>query len=137
MKAKELRIGNLLVTLEGVLTKVDALMIMELSQCEAAKNTGAFRYSPIPLSPELLSKCGFYTFGYHDNYFYHAELTPHVVKWDNGYTLEAVDDIHIADIFYHFHQLQNIFFWLTDKELEDNWVNIDSNIRTEKNGEPY
>ena len=56
MKANELRIGNL-VNCQGKICKVKALFFLDMST-----NYGTYGYSftePIPLSEEILLKCGF------------------------------------------------------------------------------
>lgn len=66
---------------------------------------------PIPLTDELLKKCGFREIV--EKVFVHGEMV-NLVKGDNGYCLYDRLSIDISSL----HQLQNIFFALTGKELE-------------------
>ena len=72
---------------------------------------------PIPLTPRILEKCGFKEGSYHKNWFSIPTLTPHIVKYDDGFILEMVDDIRISESFQYLHQLQNLYFALTGTEL--------------------
>lgn len=57
MKASELRIGNW-INIFGIPKQVDGLMIVGLSQIEAAHKI-ALDMSPIELTPEILTRAGF------------------------------------------------------------------------------
>lgn len=74
-------------------------------------------YNPISLTEEILLGCGFKNGSYHTNWFSHYELTSHIVKYDDGFILEEVDDIRISTSFHYLHQLQNIYYALTGTEL--------------------
>lgn len=120
IKANELRIGNKLFTAIAAVITInrDHLYHME-DQCE--------NFSGIPLTPEILESCGFE---------YNAEKHTHVVKifddesgyrtlfigseanfywWGlQDYTLDSIRGFKI----HYLHQLQNLYFALTGKELE-------------------
>ena len=75
--------------------------------------TGALEYNPIPLTPEILEKCGF---GKSDSIHFGAVITG-----------ERVTDVkNVAEIYVkrvgiraqYLHQLQNIYFALTGEELK-------------------
>jgi len=109
MKANELRIGNYLQSRENRIFKVT---IEDLQFIEAGSLC-----LPIQLTEELLLKCGFEIkksgrFGneYHFKNFslYTSKEKTICFVWDDKY---------IIDILY-IHQLQNIFFALTNQELK-------------------
>jgi len=114
MKAEELRIGNIL---RDKYTG-DNLIVLELT-----KDRITFDYitdkkwqaEPIPLTEEIILKCGFEIeegrFGneYHldDFILYTSEQLSICFCWDN-----FIKDIK------HLHQLQNLYFALTGQELD-------------------
>ena len=71
----------------------------------------------IPLTPEILEKCGFRR---HDNYFNHDNFDGfHILRYHDGEcVIELGDQFHILSAPFSFlHQLQNLYFALTGKEL--------------------
>lgn len=127
IQATELRIGN---WVEEVFAggrgqkQVNWLMLQDM-----CKKTPMFLYEPIPLSPDILEKCGFV-----------KEIRGKVWEFDGEetvYFLNGVDIFHKEDqgFFYatytrypgrgfkagvqveHLHHLQNLIFALTGEEL--------------------
>lgn len=123
VKANELRIGNYIL-LDGKPIKVIAGVIVDMHYCEEIDG-GDERYQPIPLTPEVLEKCGFTVAGDKE---YGGWITPFygVLKDDafririNGMgTFYYSPDKYANPIYLHsLHQLQNWFFALTGEELE-------------------
>lgn len=75
-------------------------------------------FEPIQITTDKLLELGFTKGDYHTNWFSHVELNCHLVQFSDGeYVLEGVDDIRLSEGFRYVHQLQNIFYWLTFKEL--------------------
>lgn len=69
--------------------------------------------NPIPLSEELLLKCGFEKHQWGDAVIYYSPL----LELDAHFCLKGVDyNIQVKSL----HQLQNLYFDLTGKELEVN-----------------
>lgn len=73
---------------------------------------------PIPLTEEILLKCGFEKVRYEK--YAHNELNklrayPHVMK--DGFGIYIMGSYTLPNI-KHLHELQNLFFALTGKELE-------------------
>jgi hypothetical protein len=81
---------------------------MDLWQCEQAKNVGAFRYSPIPLTAELLEGVDWEGYvKFHFNSYFSIDDVGHFF-YHNDYTGINID---------YLHQLQNMYFAITGKEL--------------------
>lgn len=125
MKANELRIGNYIQVKykEWTIERVDAITIEILGE------SGNDEYQPVPLTPEILEKCGAYNESGNENIY--------------SYVIEVggEDDIHIIyrggvdieDRYYiycrgadlrppfqikYVHQLQNLYFALSGSELD-------------------
>ena len=125
MEAKELRIGNYIYRpdLTGVGLRKEK--ILELG--EKAIVTGPikvkcdyFELSPIPLTKEWLVKFGFEKIS---QYFYKKEkfsielFVLDNINWAFRFRTTEKSSIMIASI-QHVHQLQNIYFALTNEEIE-------------------
>ncbi len=114
MKAEELRIGNIL-NVDGNYWTIDTISSEELYFKENIHYNHILNAEPIPLTEEILLKCE----GNHSA-FYHVfdcvELGLVDDDFINGfYTLYL--DGYTKKISY-LHQLQNLYFALTGKELE-------------------
>lgn len=102
MKASELRIGNFInspngqIIVSGIETDFDDLTGGENS----VNDFPLSKLQPIPITEEWLEKLGFKQYGM--NEFEHI---------DNGLYIECSYDLRYV------HQLQNIFFALTNTEL--------------------
>lgn len=115
MKATELRIGN------HVYRQSDKMVINRNSvyQIEVVTKQTESKYDPIPLTEEWLIKFGFH-YSDDDNEFLELELM-HKIKLyaDNSNNFSTVvlrlkeNEIEIKSV----HQLQNLYFALTGKEL--------------------
>ncbi len=111
MEAKELKIGNL-VDHFGI-TKINAGMIAE---CEINPS----RYNPIPLTEEWYIKFDFNKISknilYNENY---PIITGVDLKFEkNGVVLKLNGELSGESKIKYVHQLQNLYFALTGKELE-------------------
>jgi len=114
MKANELRIGNLVQhKYSGIIkTDINAISIVEIQNREDIEEI----YSPIPLTEEWLLKFGFVKLGKLD-FFYISEQEMNFkvscdLKMIAWYNLQ----LHGVEI-KHVHQLQNLYFALTNTEL--------------------
>ena len=121
MKANELRIGNYLNTSEAIGittvfhidTDVDGWRVNYLS--------GKF-YKPIPLTPEILDKCGFDL----TQWFCEGSYKIREDRSDMlyGWTFVVRNANHDREIefgyFKYVHELQNLYFALTGEELNIN-----------------
>lgn len=113
IQASELRIGNI-IKYYGRYTRVEPNNITELSK-------GAGDYKPIPLTEEILLKCGFEKINKHkelDSHGYLMDGMEYLHTIDNGITF--TDSVQNEIEFKYLHQLQNLYFALTNKELEVN-----------------
>jgi len=123
MKAKELRTGNL-VNYKKDLIKTTSRTILNIDEMNAV-------YKPIPLTEEWLLKFGF------EKIVFDSEETGYGIEYrldiNNNTTFVIEDDFSFGienkqlnthwleldfDIFTGIHQLQNLYFALTQKELE-------------------
>ena len=121
--ANELRIGNLAYNQYGKIGTVwgfkvgDATHDFEhiVSFKELNVNSCYSRYiKPIPLTPEILEKCGFEKGSI---YFYFPKFRiAKIENSDNWIILFSNSDLPICR-FQHLHQLQNLYWCLTNEEL--------------------
>lgn len=121
IQEKELRIGNLLL-FKGNKIKIDSV---EISYCEQYKEEFNETFKPIELTEEILLKCGFVKCGvmadltlnisYNRVLCYnHDHETVNMAQHTGGF--KNLRDVHLNKINY-LHQLQNLFWCLTGKEL--------------------
>jgi hypothetical protein len=111
MKANEFRIGNLAKYKDQFL-RIENLVKDEFWAIRRGDSTELIPLAdiePIPLTPEILKKCGFKKF--ESGNFYHPktmfELTPKFWLEDSERAVKAE----------YLHQLQNLYFALTGEEL--------------------
>lgn len=128
MSTKELRIGNIVIDDEGntvIIEQITGDNILESAKVSRPTEKGnRLLYSsniyPIPLTEEILLKCGFKKTNY-DSYF-------ETKKWSNGESIITVTDddclVSMENTFNKrcedLHQLQNLYFALTGQELTIN-----------------
>lgn len=117
IKANELRIGNYVYVIKVVPIIVTADHIKSISE-------GDIDYTPIPLTPKILDSCGFKLDKRVGVWFetkpYNKDKTS-VAIWDShtmDYKWSMADNKHIQ--IKYLHQLQNLYFALTGKELTVN-----------------
>lgn len=142
MKADELRIGNI-VGLKGHTLDDNQIVHHEIFQVSIAslcedgtvelkcvvngKELRALHKETelvsIPLSEELILRCGFC---YNDDYCCYEQNFMQIAKLEDGYYFTSYDEVRlenrpISNITFAFlHQLQNLYFALTGKELKVN-----------------
>lgn len=118
INANELRIGNLVNVPHGNV-QIDYFL----------KDTGAHfsdgcggtwgSLEPIPLSPEILDKCGFVKSEHDDELWQHDDME--IMLYNNQFYQSAnLAEYKIGKAIKYVHQLQNMFFSLNDKELQIN-----------------
>lgn len=121
VKANELRVGNWVNILKTVPVLITGNHIQSISEGDAD-------YKPIPLTPEILEKCGFRkykddsggkvfkSFRYNNLCIeYRTKKSRGMIVWhdsndDYGITLPSISIISL-------HQLQNLYYALTGEEL--------------------
>lgn len=113
MKASELRIGNLVSN--GINHyAVDINMLYDLATLEH------YPIEPIPLTPEILDKCGFEKNNIGHNDFdiiaLYAKEEFEIIQYSDGFGWDTGLG-KISDTNY-IHQLQNLFYCLTGEELK-------------------
>lgn len=120
--ARELRIGIWVKQLHlGKYTQVDLFTLGEIADDE----TYLDHLMPIPLSPEMLEKCGFKknTDGQGYDILLNLPLNSdwmYLVWNDSGFYLSNEDIVLVILKCDYLHQLQNLYFALTQTELTIN-----------------
>ncbi len=128
IQANELRLGNkMLYTNSNGDSEIIGCNVFHLAdlsgQTDEAKPEMAERYSPIPLTPEILEKCGFKLWD-NDWYFTKLEWLELSINIESGeiciqpikHGSQLFSGVHLYCK--SLHQLQNLYFALTGKELE-------------------
>lgn len=125
MEANELRLGNLVHDKEGKVIKVQIIFEEWVNDLRYDCDFYVEELQPIPLTEELLIKCGFeVTWNGREMYFvavkdrFHLCASMHGTHWaysSGGYDAEF-NDFEVESL--SLHQLQNLFFILTGNELE-------------------
>ena len=130
MKANELRIGNYLYNTEG---KIDVVNIQALEYLLKYGDTPFCQVKPIPLTPELLEKCGFSDKDYKSGYIgieikAGGMITDFVLtkpqvlgEFQKQFCWEyTAGNIPFFLKLEYLHQLQDLYFALTGEELKIN-----------------
>lgn len=136
IKREELRVGNILGFRETDYVSVYCINGDDtIRHLQVLKEYGCFRlnqYQPIPLTEEILLKCGF------EKIEYNSEETGYGIEYVlirggySGFRLEYYEDFSIGimgsendqavtpnvDVLCYLHQLQNLYFALTGEELK-------------------
>lgn len=118
IKVNELRIGNYVLDQFGVIRTIETIganesirVFSEIYKCESM----SLQYcNPIPLTEEMLLKCGFTRFGklLRLNTFEYWTLSKSlVIHGHGGYYTGLILKIQ------YLHQLQNLYFALTGEEI--------------------
>lgn len=107
INANELRLGNKILKLSGYVVEVDIDTLIRI------KRSPQF-YKPIPLTPEVLEKCGC-TMGTDPDMWRHASGV-WLTRAANGkfFTSGFRADHYIE----YLHQYQNTVFWATGEDLK-------------------
>lgn len=111
MKVEEVRIGNW-VKMGGLPEQVNNITTIDVN------GYSINRYEPIPLTEDILLKCGFLKntmFGYNEHFIYrkgNIEITA-------LYNCDFAIVIHeTSRVFHYVHQLQNLYFSITNNDLK-------------------
>lgn len=116
MTAKELRIGNRIL-FDGKITIVNTRMLAYINNANRLKNKiDLIAFEPIPLTEEILLKCGFKKIL--NQYKKTTKTKPFIILFlDHKF---QYDDLRYETNLECIHQLQNLYFSLTEEELEIN-----------------
>lgn len=116
IQANELRIGD----------EIDRGAVVEIHKDGVKVFNGLHYYEneifPIPLSPEILEKCGFSKTSYEEQSWQISQSENGIVFCEddkNGYC-EVVLDFYSQVRVRYLHQLQNLYYALTGTELNIN-----------------
>lgn len=119
IKASDYRIGNLIRDYNGDVAQVAAIDILAMNQCEVANTPIEFIFN-IPLSEEWLLKFGFtkHLDPPNDEAFFnlHEVLNLEQIN-ENVYCFDYGGQVQTA-LISKVHQLQNLIFSLTGRELK-------------------
>lgn len=126
MKAQDLRIGNYLKVTLNSQTSTEGITASGIMDIYCNKDNTSIKYEPIPLTEEVLLKCGF-EMSEHGEYFIkdNADSFDGVMSTKLTYNLTDelftvlntdYDGYHVECK--HLHHLQNLYFALTGEELK-------------------
>lgn len=132
MKVNELRKGNLLYYHSTNLVGTVSLISEFVFDCrnEIGSFTPNCKYDPIPLTEEILSKCGFDFSAFKKpmqtcgvDLFYGHDYYFKRIGYKTDLILRSLNGVFRIECFYstriqYLHQLQNLYFALTGEELE-------------------
>ncbi len=123
MEAKELRIGNKVLNVKGEVDSIKeiweknndyAVVLENEHNAYYLTHKGGELIKPIPLTEKWLLKFGFESY---DVEYKYASRWLNIEKSENGY-VKLADDYFIDSFeFKHVHQLQNLYFALSNEEL--------------------
>ncbi len=128
IKANELRIGNYLHNpVQNINFKIDARVIISIeSEEKRSEIYDKYSYKPIPLTEEMLLKCNFLSKGFTNEF---ENIKEYILS--NEISVDYFTGTKDFDILYkgvalnyydekeiYVHELQNVFYFLTGKELE-------------------
>lgn len=122
IKQNELRLGNYVKTIHDTLDIIKVTEIKEsVIYSDKTKGISYGSLLPIPLTREILLKCGFEQSEW-DNYSTFRNLFCQegsiVISLKNKYI--EIGDLTLDFKIKHLHQLQNLYFALTNEELKIN-----------------
>ena len=117
INANELRIGNWVKLFNDDFYKIHVIS-KTVIQVEGGIIGGEVfkleHIQPIPLTPEILEKCGFKKGSI---YFYFSKFRIVKINDSNNWLILLSDTYHHLCKLKHLHQLQNLYFALTGEEL--------------------
>ena len=117
IKANELRIGNWV----RFINKTLQVFPGTIEDCQRANDTDSpFKYEPIPLTPEILERCGFHK---HNYAWVQEDFTENNSRF--YFSIWSIDDVSFkynsAEVDLELnssHQLQNLHYALYGRELQ-------------------
>lgn len=114
--ANELRIGNWVVY-DGGLHEIDAIWSYAINLKYVAGGIELKKISPIPLTPEILDKCGFIKTG-NEGECINCNRGILYIKFDHiGLVEYRIGELWFTTVHY-LHQLQNLYWCLCGEELQ-------------------
>jgi hypothetical protein len=125
MKATEVRVGNWVYNKNRSFIKVSSISNDSGVMCIA--HIPEYDCYPIPLSTDIVKKCGFGEVGMYENVYHKDNIRIHFdknCKRENEETNSVLfiiysdDDSTFSKEVSSLHELQNLYFALTGKELE-------------------
>lgn len=121
MKAEELRVGNL-VKMDGDLVSVDLWLFKELYNNNSVTST--LLLSPIPITEDILLKCGFEAESKYDDFklngvnIQSCSMRCKTLERFSFYLNLGDENDELNNKIDYLHELQNLYYSLTKKELE-------------------
>jgi hypothetical protein len=127
LKLYELRIGNLF-EIEVQPEKKKIKKVREIKQRQILLDGNWYnldRLIPIPITPEILLRCGFKKFDWlTDSDIFQCDFFKCILH-ENGLQIFA-DDFNNLKPLKYLHEFQNLYFALTGEQMEINIDNIDN-----------
>lgn len=122
IQANELRVGNCLLNAKGQIGKVKEIIIGDAGHdykhfvrfSDLVYGGYLENLQPIPLTPEILEKCGFNNLNFPGDSYFSLIKRPKENYYD---VLLVPDDANLGVRLLYLHQLQNLYFALTGEEL--------------------
>ena len=124
IQANELRIGNCVTDIHSPNAVFRVNEIKKRICVFGGKLNYRVKYEdllPIPLTEEILLKCGFEYDKYAGSFIkddFNFDLDKTVNNGVNGFDVYIKNEEHVISKIKHLHQLQNLYFALTNSELE-------------------
>jgi hypothetical protein len=115
MKANELRIGNYVYPFDDINLVSEKIIFRDAIKLNAKDFKNTNHLEQIPLTEEWLLKFGFKHSG--NGFFIHTKSLLELSNIGNEYFLSGFKGVSLNKI-YHVHQLQNLYFALTNEELK-------------------
>lgn len=120
MRASELRLNNWVWNdVQNIPVKVDMQIIQDQLYVDKGLKES---WQPIPLTEEILLKCGFYIDFQNSNTisFLHRKLDVDAINYQKKSNTYYFNSWESSKCPQHLHQLQNLYHALTGEELEIN-----------------
>lgn len=114
---KELRIGSW-VKLDGRPYEITGSDLYAFDDTAHHRGRRVLYSDPIPLTPEILEKCGFKNVGAHNWVNGLFSLKGRMPHFNDGYHILSGKDVVVGSrTLFYLHQLQNLYFALTGEEI--------------------
>lgn len=125
IKAEELRIGNKFYPSASATDFIETVTSMGMDGINAIDgHMGAIYYEfdekfimPIPITEEILLKCGFKKRKYLEDYYIHINNCATILIWEKGVAYICAPNekpaIYITCLY--LHTLQNLYYWLASQ----------------------
>jgi len=115
IQANELRIGNYYIDITDELRELSGYELWQMTVKENKGNLGIMEYQPVPITQQRLIDLGFEDIGSYEYQIDHDLIVENEYT-ENGFWNFVYGNAYITRI-KSVHQLQNLYFAITGKEL--------------------